>query len=111
MIYLRGKSPNWFKNQFYPSRRLSKLGAQRGMNTKKPTLVLLFGSHKNPANHVDRQAHASDTVLFESREMTGRSQKHCLGGWGRRGKDDREQNALAPLGYTTQSQKNKRKEI
>jgi hypothetical protein len=25
MIDLRGISPNWFKNQFYPSRRLSRL--------------------------------------------------------------------------------------
>jgi hypothetical protein len=29
--------------------------------------------------------------------MTGIGAKHCRGGWGRRGKDDRKQNTLAPL--------------
>jgi hypothetical protein len=35
-------------------------------------------------------------VIVKSREMTGRSQT-LRDGWGRRGKDDRKQNTLAPL--------------
>jgi hypothetical protein len=48
---------------------------------------------------MDRQALTSDTMLVKSREMTGIDAKHCRGGWGwgRRGKDDRKLNTLAPL--------------
>jgi hypothetical protein len=46
---------------------------------------------------MERQARNGDTVLVTSREMTGMTQiLPCLA-WGRRGKDDRKQNTLAPL--------------
>jgi hypothetical protein len=45
---------------------------------------------------MDRQARTGDTVLVKSREMTGRTRTMPLAG-GRRGKDDRKQNTLAPL--------------
>ncbi len=40
---------------------------QRGLNTKRPTLVFL-------SNHMDRQARTGDTVLVKRREMTDRAQ-------------------------------------
>jgi hypothetical protein len=43
---------------------------QRGLNTKRPTIVFFFGPN-------------GDTVLVKSREMTG--PKHCRGGWGENG--------------------------
>ncbi len=43
-----------------------------------------------------RRAPTGDIVLVKSREMTGRTQKTLLAG-GRRGKEDRKQNTLAPL--------------
>ncbi len=49
---------------------------------------------------MDRQARIRDTVLVKNRKMTGRSQT-LLGGWGSRGKDDRKQNALAPVAHTS----------
>jgi hypothetical protein len=46
---------------------------------------------------MDGQGRTRDTVLFKSKEMTGRSQ--TLPWWlvERRGKDDRNQNTLASL--------------
>jgi hypothetical protein len=38
MLDLRGISTNWFENQFCPSTRLSRLRAQRGLNSRRPTL-------------------------------------------------------------------------
>ncbi len=48
---------------------------------------------------MDRQARIGDTVLVKSREMTGLgfSQITAIVAGGRRVKDDREQNTLAPL--------------
>jgi hypothetical protein len=70
---------------------------QRGLKTKRPTLVIFLGPTKRNLSH-HMQAHTGDTVLVKSREMTGMNQTKCRGNWGRRGKDDRKQNALAPLG-------------
>jgi hypothetical protein len=39
-----------------------------------------------------RKARTPHAVLVKSREI-----KHCGGGWGKRGKDDRKHNILAPL--------------
>jgi hypothetical protein len=46
IIDLRGISTNWFKNQLCPSTRLSRLRAHRGLDTRRPTLVIYFGSHE-----------------------------------------------------------------
>ncbi len=47
---------------------------------------------------MDKQARTGDTVSVKSRQKTDIGAKHCRGGWGgRRGKDDRKQNTLAPL--------------
>jgi hypothetical protein len=48
---------------------------------------------------MDRQARTGDTVSFKSREMTGSQTPPVVAGR-RRGKDDRKQNALAPLPAT-----------
>ncbi len=50
----------------------------------------------NLSHHVVRQARTGDTLFVKSREMTGRTQTLPLAG-GRRGKDDRKQDTLAPL--------------
>jgi hypothetical protein len=73
---------------------------QRGLNTKRLTLVFFLAPTRNLSNHMDRQARTGDTVLVKSREMTGRSQ--TLPWWlkGRGGKDDRKQNTLATLACT-----------
>jgi hypothetical protein len=46
---------------------------------------------------MDRKARTGDTVLVKSREIGA---KHCRGGWGEVGKDDRKHNTLAPLHRT-----------
>ncbi len=57
-----------------------------------------FWFPRNLSDHMVRQARTGDTGKTNSRGMTGIGPKHCrAGGWGRRGKDDRKQNALAPL--------------
>jgi hypothetical protein len=66
---------------------------QRGLNTKRPCSSS-FWIPRNLSNHMDWQARSGDTVLVKS-------------GWavvagGRRGKDDRNQNTLAPLIGTTE---------
>jgi hypothetical protein len=45
---------------------------------------------------MEKQARSGDTVLVKSREMTGRSQTLTVVAGGRRGKDDRKQNTVAP---------------
>jgi hypothetical protein len=58
---------------------------QRGLNTKRPTLIFFLGPTKPlPSYGFDRQACARDTVLVKSREMTSRSQTlpWWLGGGG-----------------------------
>ncbi len=70
---------------------------QRGLNTKRPTIVCFLVPTKPLPHHMDRQARTSDTVLVKSGEMTGIEAEHCLGRWGR-GKDDRKQNTSAKLG-------------
>jgi hypothetical protein len=49
---------------------------------------------------MDRQARTSDTVLVKRKEMTDRAQTLPMVAGGRRDKDDRKQNTLAPLGLT-----------
>ncbi len=46
---------------------------QRGLNIKRHTLVF-FLAPRNLSNHMDRQAHTSNTVLVKCRELTGRRQ-------------------------------------
>jgi hypothetical protein len=58
---------------------------------------------------MDRQARTGDRgVLVKGREMTGRTQKLPLVEGGRRGKDDRKQNELAPLRYMHTKEQEKR---
>ncbi len=54
---------------------------------------------------MDRQARTGDTedivdygvmLVLVKREKWQVGAKHCRGGWGRKGKDDRKQNTLAP---------------
>ncbi len=56
---------------------------------KSPTHVEFTDVKKNGSK-------ISHLGTFKSREMTGRTQTR-RGGWGRRGKDERKQNTLAPL--------------
>jgi hypothetical protein len=52
---------------------------QRGLNTKRPTLIFLFGSHEtSPITWIG----TCDTVLVKSREVTGRSQTPSWWGGG-----------------------------
>ncbi len=46
---------------------------QRGLNTKRPTLVF-FWVPRNLSIHMDRRARTGDTVLVKSREITDRPQ-------------------------------------
>jgi hypothetical protein len=57
---------------------------QRGLITKRPTIVFFFRVPRNLSHHMDRQARTGDTVLVKSREMTGRTQTlpWWLGGGG-----------------------------
>jgi hypothetical protein len=59
-----------------------------------------FWVSRNLFNHMDRQAHTRNPVLVKSIERLLLGAKHCRGGWGRRGKDDRKQYTLAPLVFT-----------
>ncbi len=53
---------------------LSDGRGQRGLNTKRLTIVFVLGPSKHLSNHADRQAHTSTgTVLVKSRKMTGRT--------------------------------------
>ncbi len=56
---------------------------------------------------MDRQARTGDTVLVKSRDMTGWKPNTAVVAGGRRGKDDRKQNALAPLALTLVALTNK----
>jgi hypothetical protein len=55
---------------------------QRGLNTKRPTIVFFWVPRKL-SHHMIRQARTGDTVVVKSREMTGRT--HCRGGWEEKG--------------------------
>ncbi len=69
-----------------------------GLITKRPRSSS-FWVPRNLSLHMNRQARTGDTMLVNSREMTGRI---LTVPWlvGEGGKDDRKQNMLAPLGYT-----------
>jgi hypothetical protein len=68
---------------------------QRGLNTKRPTVVFFLGPTTPLPHHMIMQARTGDTALVKRREMTGRTQ--TLPWWlgGRRGKDDRKQNTFS----------------
>ncbi len=57
---------------------------QRGLNTKRPTLVF-FWVPRNLSNHMDKQARTGATVLVKSRQRWYVGSKHCLDGWGKKG--------------------------
>ncbi len=63
-------------------------------------MLVFFLLPRNLSNHMDRQARTRDTVLVNSREMTGKSQTLPWlrgGAWRAGGKDDKKLNTLSPL--------------
>jgi hypothetical protein len=49
-------------------------GDQRGLNTKRSTIVFFLAPTKTLSNHLIRQSRTGDAVLVKSRDMTGRTQ-------------------------------------
>ncbi len=80
---------------------------QRGLNTKKPTIVFFLGPTKSLLSYDS----ASDTMLVKGREMTDRTQ--TLPWWlgGEKGKDDRKQNTLTFLGNVIEWAKREKQNI
>jgi hypothetical protein len=60
----------------------------------------------NLFNHIHRQSRIRDAVLVKSIERLLLGAKHCRGGWGGRGKDDRKHNKLVPLYMLTERNAN-----
>ncbi len=57
---------------------------QRGLNTRRPTIVFFLELTKPLPSYI-RQARTRDTVLVKSRETTGIGSKTCRGGFGEKG--------------------------